>query len=772
MPPARVDRSEMRQNTSHQGSNDPRVQKETQAEWARPGRVFNRNTNKGGYFRNSLPGVTREFRVVKDNRQKVVGETIPGSFHNGVPSNEQIASNIGDKSSTGKLPAQRHPVTQNSNGRGVAQADNGRKEVKPSNDQTVGQSDGMITTMVGSHAVLAKGNQNRVLAVPSGTNNFTGELCCSSSDPIHVPSPGSKSAGTFGAIKREVGVVGARQRPSDNTATNTSTSNSSVKVPTSTATKENASNGQQSRSSGVSSKNSRPSSSTHLSSRPSSSSQYHSKPNTPVGHPKVNPQLEWKPKSVSPSPANHADNVVHSSAASSVDGNQAHMAGLSKKLSQTNVSEDEHVIIPAHLRVPDSERTHLIFGNFECDVESKAFTLAPDASTNREFNAHSSSRSTDDVPPTDQTDLVGSCVMLPKSDSFVSVSEYQHPLTEDMEVLSPGVFGEHRTNDMISTQVSHSSPQPQHQDNSAVHDFKEYEPDSRYEMPFITKAVDSEATQNIPYPSEVMGLHAANFNQLSVTAATQHPVPQMYQHMHVSQYPNCLPYRHVFSPYYVPPVAVQNYSSNPAFTQLPSASSYLVMPNGTSQLAPNGMKYGPPHQCKQMFPGGPAGYGGFTNQNGYPVNTGVIGGTGSVEDANMSKYKDNNLYTLNPQAETADVWIQAPTDIPVMPSTPFYNMMGQPMSPHTAYLPPHNGHAPFSPVQHPAHLQFPAMPHGLQPTTMTMVQNPQPMVHQPAGPPLAGNIGIDMAAMASGAQVGAFQQNQLSHLGWAPPSFL
>lgn len=146
-----------------------------------------------------------------------------------------------------------------------------------------------------------------------------------------------------------------------------------------------------------------------------------------------------------------------------------------------------------------------------------------------------------------------------------------------------------------------------------------------------------------------MGLHAANFNQLSVTAATQHPVPQMYQHMHVSQYPNCLPYRHVFSPYYVPPVAVQNYSSNPAFTQLPSASSYLVMPNGTSQLAPNGMKYGPPHQCKQMFPGGPAGYGGFTNQNGYPVNTGVIGGTGSVEDANMSKYKDNNLYTLNPQ---------------------------------------------------------------------------------------------------------------------------
>uniref|UniRef100_A0A0D9VV67 GBF-interacting protein 1 N-terminal domain-containing protein n=1 Tax=Leersia perrieri TaxID=77586 RepID=A0A0D9VV67_9ORYZ len=734
------------ENTSQQGSNDPRVQKERQGEWARPGRVFNRNTNRGGYLRNPLPGVTREFRVVKDNRQKAVGETVPESFHDG----DQIASNIGDKRSTEKMSAQCHSVTQNSNGRGAAQADNGckiaaqahDKEVKPCNDQKVGQSDGIITTMVGSHAVLGRCNQNGVLAMPSGTNNFTGELCCSSSDPIHVPSPGSRSAGTFGAIKREVGVVGARQPPFDNAATNTSTSNSSVKMSSvSTATKDNASNGQQTRFSGVSLKNSRPSSSTHLSTRPSSSSQYHSKPNTPVGHPKVNPQLAWKPKSGSSNPVNHTDNVVSSSAASSVDGKQAHMADLSKKLSQANVSEDKHVIIPAHLRV--------------C-------TSAPDAPTNTEFNAHTS-RSTD-VPPTDQMDIVGSCDILPKSDSLVSISEHQHP-TEDMEILSPGVIGEHRSNDKISSQVSHSSPQPQHQDNSAVHDFKTYEPDSGYELPFIIKAVDSEATQNIPYPSEV--IHAANFNQLSVPVSTQQAVPQMYQHMHVPQYPNCLPYRHVFSPYYVPPMAVQNYPSNPAFTQLPNASSYLVMPNGTSQLAPNGMKYGPPHQCKQVFPGGPAGYGGFPNQNGYPVNTAVIGSTGTVEDANMS-YKDNNLYTLNPQAETADLWIQAPTDIPVMPSAPYYNMMGQPVSPHTAYLPAHNGHAPFSPVQHPAHLQFPAMPHGLQPTTMTMVQNPQSMVHHPAGPPLAGNIGIDMSAMASGAQVGAFQQNQLSHLGWAP----
>ena len=44
------------QNTSQQGSNAIRVQKERKTEWARPGRVFNRNITRGGYSRSSLPG--------------------------------------------------------------------------------------------------------------------------------------------------------------------------------------------------------------------------------------------------------------------------------------------------------------------------------------------------------------------------------------------------------------------------------------------------------------------------------------------------------------------------------------------------------------------------------------------------------------------------------------------------------------------------------------------------------------------------------------------
>lgn len=38
----------------------------------------------------------------------------------------------------------------------------------------------------------------------------------SSTDPVHVPSPDSRSSGVVGAIRREVGVVGVRRQPSDN----------------------------------------------------------------------------------------------------------------------------------------------------------------------------------------------------------------------------------------------------------------------------------------------------------------------------------------------------------------------------------------------------------------------------------------------------------------------------------------------------------------------------------------------------------------------------
>ncbi|KAK3146979.1 hypothetical protein QOZ80_3BG0276120 [Eleusine coracana subsp. coracana] len=408
--------------------------------------------------------------------------------------------------------------------------------------------------------------------------------------------------------------------------------------------------------------------------RPFPSSQYHHKPQSHVSHTKGSAHLEWKPKSLCPSSTNREVSVSSSGAPS--PGDQAEVSVLSKKLSQVNVSGNEQVIIPEHIWVPDSERTHLIFGTFESEVSRTSGTTSDTGVTKEGLIDHSPSSLTalnaiisTDVPPSDKMEHVISPSPLPESNSITSVSEHQQSSSEAVEVSSPHVVGEFVT-EVISSKVAHSQPQFHHQDNSVVPNIKTYEPDSRYGIPFIAKAIDGETAESIAYPSEAMGLQPANANQLP--AVTQHPVPQMYPQQF--------------------------------------------------QLAANGMKYGLSHQYKQVFPGTPAGYGGYVNHNGYTVNTGVIGSMGHVEDVNMSKYKENNLYTPNLQAETADLWVQGHREVPNMPSAPFYNGM------------------------------YPGFPHTLQPTSMAMVQNPQAMAHQAAVPQLAGNLGLEMATMAPGSQ--------------------
>uniref|UniRef100_A0A0A9E5T7 Uncharacterized protein n=1 Tax=Arundo donax TaxID=35708 RepID=A0A0A9E5T7_ARUDO len=185
-------------------------------------------------------------------------------------------------------------------------------------------------------------------------------------------------------------------------------------------------------------KNSRINLSVLLSNRPFPSSQYHHKLQNYVSNTKVSPHLEWKPKSISSSSMNHEVSVAPSGASSPVDSNQVEVAGLSKKLSQANVSEHEHVIIPDHIRVPDSERTHLIFGTFESEFNPKAsVTTSHTVMTKEDLKDHSPSSLTalnsiisTDVPPNDKTDHAFSHSPLPQSDFVISVSEHQQSLTE------------------------------------------------------------------------------------------------------------------------------------------------------------------------------------------------------------------------------------------------------------------------------------------------------------------------------------------------------
>jgi hypothetical protein len=105
--------------------------------------------------------------------------------------------------------------------------------------------------------------------------------------------------------------------------------------------------------------------------------------------------LEWKPKSVSPSSISHGVTAAPPAAPSPVDdGSKTEVSALSKKLSShANVSH-EHVIIPEHIRIPDSERTHFIFGSFESEIDPKtSLTASYDIVAKEDLNYHTPSRS-------------------------------------------------------------------------------------------------------------------------------------------------------------------------------------------------------------------------------------------------------------------------------------------------------------------------------------------------------------------------------------------
>ncbi|KAG0464584.1 hypothetical protein HPP92_018748 [Vanilla planifolia] len=231
----------------------------------------------------------------------------------------------------------------------------------------------------------------------------------------------------------------------------------------------------------------------------------------------------------------------------------------------------------------------------------------------------------------------------------------------------------------------------------------------------------------------------------------QQAVPQLYSQVHVPHYTNFMPYRHVFSPVYGPPMAMTNYSSNPAYAHPSNGSNYLLMPGGSSHLPAVGMKYAPP-QYKPVHAGSPSVYGSYSTPAAFAIGTpGSLGGPTVHEDINRIKYKDNNLYVPNQQAEASDMWIQTPRELPGLQSTPYFN------------LPGHAGHstsfvsgqaaaagAPHSPVH------FPPVYHTPQPGSIT---SPHPVVHQQV--PAA--IGL---AAAGTHQAGAFPQSQLGHLNW------
>ncbi|XP_058108544.1 GBF-interacting protein 1-like [Magnolia sinica] len=778
-------RDKKKENTSYKVSTESRKRVEDTRQGTKPRTLWDRNAWRGGYSQNPLrgSGVSKEFRIVRDNRvnQNINGITKPVLLKCSTSSNEEVASNVPAKSSPGILTDEKHSDARNSVQqlpfRGSNAAFHSATEHARHADsngtrrQALAEETGATSPISTSRAQGQKPQNPPSRPTTSASSRSVVGVYSSSTDPVHVPSPDSRSSGAVGAIKREVGVVGVRRQSSEQPVTRSSVTSSSFSIPLL---------GKDISASTESFGQSPPSQSVMADmsvTRSFLGHQYHSKPHQqPTGHQKASqPNMEWKPKSsqksgpTSPGVIGNAATPISSSVDQSTTS-AAEETHLLEKLSQVNVSENQHVIIPQHLRVPEADRSRLTFGSFGAGFDStKGFTSGLQTFVNVEeskdepavsISLSAPVTSSEEVSGGDEMDLLEDQVRPSRSESPASEASSENLQADTKESSSPRNLGNFANVGLVRSNTpsfSRSEPQQQ-QDPHVLPSFPAYASQTGYDVPFLRSSIDENVRgQGLSSPQEALISHVTNSGTpSSVPMVQQQPVTQLYPQVHIPHFPNFVPYRQFLSPLYGPPVAMPNYSGNPAYPHPPNGSSYLLMPGGSSHLTTGGLKYAA-SQYKPVPAGGATGYGSYTNPAGYAISgPGTVGGPAGLEDSSRMKYKEGNLYVPNPQAETSEIWFQSPRELPNLQSSPYYNLSGQ--APHAAYMPSHTGHASFNGPAQSTHVPFPGLYHPPQPAT---ISNPHHLVHQPL-PGMGGNVGV----AAPGGQVGSYQQPQLGHLNW------
>ncbi|XP_010273948.1 PREDICTED: GBF-interacting protein 1-like isoform X2 [Nelumbo nucifera] len=786
-------RDKRKENTGYKVSTEPRKPIERIGQGTKSHTFSDRVARRGGgYSRNALSGISREFRIVRDNRisQNSNREAKPASLHCSTSGNEQPITSASEMSLPGVMIDKKHLVAQQSDGQKLHQTmstDSGVRHTRDVNSSGAYRKDlldeSRISVLNSSLRVQGlRPNDSQQYCSKSASSNSIVGVYSSSSDPVHVPSPDSRLSANVGAIKREVGVVGVRRQSTDNSTKHASGSSSSF---SNSLVAKDVSAAESFRPSTTVTKNDQLSQiATPESVTPSMAvgrsflnNQYHNKSQQFVGHPKAaQSNMEWKPKSSQKSNTTSPGVIgpVAISKPPPVDNSsnvKSETAHLRERLSQVNIFDNQQVIIPQHLRVPEAERTQLTFGSFGVEFSStesfvtKSQCLECVEESNEQPSASASvsdlPASSEDASGGNQGGLLDEKVRTARSDSMPSSEAAELQFTDKEQSSGPRNLENFADIRLVrNDSPSFSSAEPrQEQDSPGLPKFSAYDSQVGYDGPFFRPAVDENVrVQGLVSPSEALNSHTANSIPASTTAMLQQPVAQLYPQVHLSHYPNFMPYRQFLSPVYVPPMAVPGYSSNPSYPHPSNGSSYVLMPGGSSHITVGGLKYGN-QQYKPMPAGSPTGFGNYTSLTGYTINApGVIGGTTTLEDSNRIKYKDGNLYVPNPQGETSEIWLQAPREVPGLQSSPYYNIPGQ--APHAAYLPSHTGHASFNTapsVSQSTHMQFPGMYH--PPPQPAAIANPHHIVHG-----MGGNVGV--AAASPGAQVGAYQQPQLGHLNW------
>ncbi|CAH8359844.1 unnamed protein product [Eruca vesicaria subsp. sativa] len=697
------------------------------------------NVRRGGYGRNVFPrnaaprnafprnpatGSKREFRVVRDNRSNPnVDEELKHSSGSNI---SKVVATENKKGSIGGL-GNHHA----SGAQGFAQDRNAAADVR--------LRDAEIAPLHHpTRKELSDGKEtSRGVTLPL-TDSVLG-VYSSSTDPVHVPSPVSRSS-PVGAIKREVRGGGFGGKPSETIGKDPSAGALS-KIGTPNAYRSSSPNSKIDQFSQTTPRESVLPSGVEKNrpllnrQRGNRGSQY-ARTQQVGGHTKgVSQNKEWKPKSIQ-KPVGHNPGVIGTPIksqacrpADNITNLEPEAVKLQDKLSHVHISETQNVIIADHIRLPETDRCQLTFGSFV--QEPAAFQEPCSSEELRESDRSSPGTS----PETSADGLVVKPIEIVDDHLRISESDSRpsEQLLPEEEVHKSDNLDEYSEIQLLKTDTH--VPFQQAYGNHGSYDF-----------PYFSQTMDENVRgQGLPSQQEAVSTHmvinapSSTFPMLQQQQQQQQASmqqQQMYPQLHVSHFPNLMPYRQFISPMYVPQMPMPGYSGNPAAYAHPSnGNSYVLMPGGGSHPGSNGVKYG--IQQFKPVPGGPAGFGTYNSPNGYQISSpNVVGNAMGLEDPSRMKYKDGNIYVPNPQAETSEIWMQNPRDLSNLHSPPYYNVAGQ--TAHGAYLPSHTAHpsfnSPAAAATQSSQMQFQGLFHPPQPGTMANLHH--------MGPGLGGNVGV------------------------------
>ncbi|KAG5232105.1 GBF-interacting protein [Salix suchowensis] len=667
-------------------------------------------------------------------------------------------------------------------------------------------------------------------SVPNSSNSSisvapasSSAVCFSLSDPVLIPFNESHPPGTVGAIKREVGIhrtagESSAVIPSEKPASEIDLPFMQGKLP---SKNQGVGKNQLSESSQPSSASIQGGSS---GSRPSSN--YSSRSQQLIGPQKGGSNKEWKPKSTNPNVAQESG-AAGSSAVSNIpleaSGHSQHSSGvfdseeatakLQKKLEELHLPQRQHVIIPHHIHVPESERTKLSFGSFDASFGvPSSYVSAPESDKSSTPVSETSQVIEESVEEQVQskqntvvTDEEGNYPDHPPSPSHVpgnlsaegnassnAVPDYESK--QEAALLSGG----HQYS-MVHTSPSYSfgfvppmlgsqiapfeNSESQARDVSRLPSFvvqQPFDPTSYYAQfyrssadsdgrvsPFPAPGVASKYNGNVavlpPHtsqsPQEVgnsLVLSTAGPTPLVTQAAglmqTQQPVP-VYRPptgLHISHFPpNYFPYAPYFSPFYVPPPGIHQFLSNGAFPQQPQAGSVYPAP---ASAAAGGVKY----SLQQYKPGTNTGN---ATHIGMPSGYGPYGSSPTGYNPISAATGGNSTTNEDPgasQFKENNVYIagqQSSDGSAVWIAAPGRDISGLPAS--SFYnLPPQGQHVTSAPTQA-AHGTFTNIYHPGQPVTAAAVH---PLLQQSQ----AMGGAVDMVGPAAN----VYQQPQHQQINW------